>query len=133
VNCLDSLQSNFSVLFGACLADPDDSAEFGAGALLIDEFDDLIALKFETSTKAETTFRRIDDEARKSPRPAVQIYDQTGASLIDDTLRAAGFAGRKTDRSFNHWPTGSDSTPGIISSESKPLTKGAMFQATSSL
>ena len=56
MNCLDGFQSNFSSLFGACLADPDDSAEFGAGALLIEEFDYLTALKVETSTKAKTTF-----------------------------------------------------------------------------
>ena len=53
---LDGFQPDFSLLLGACFANPDHAAELGACALLIeDEFDYLTAPNVETSTQPETS------------------------------------------------------------------------------
>ncbi len=75
-NRLDSFQANFAFLLGAGFADPDHPAALGVGHVFIeDKFDNLTAPEVETSTHAETFFRRIDDEAGESLCLAVQIDD----------------------------------------------------------
>jgi len=115
---LDGFQADFSLLLGAGFADPDHAAALGAGRLFVeDKFDHLAVPKIETSAQPETFFRGIEDQAGEPLRLAVQIDDQAGAPLRHHTLRAAGFEDRKAGHSFNHWSTGSDSTPGLVSFE----------------
>jgi hypothetical protein len=115
---LGGFQPDFSRLLGAGFANPDHAAALGFEGLLIeDKFDPLPAPKVETSTQSEAFFRGIEDEAREYLRLAIQIDDQAGAPLQNNTLRAAGFGERKAGHSFNHWSTGSDGTPRIVSME----------------
>src|SRR5258708_2428050 len=90
----------------------------GLGHLFVeDKFDHLAAPKVETSAQPEAFFRGIEDEARGPLWLTVQIDDQAGAPLQHQTLRAAGFGDLKAGHSFNHWSTGSDATPGLVSFE----------------
>jgi hypothetical protein len=115
---LQGFQADFSILLGASFADPDHAAALRAGHLFVeDKFDHLAAPKVEASAQPEAFFRGIEDEAREPLWLTVQIDDQAGAPLRHQTLRAAGFGDLKAGHSFNHWSTGSDGTPGLVSFE----------------
>jgi len=115
---LDGFQADFSFLLGAGFADPDHTAPLGAERVFIeDKFDHMAASKVETSAQPEAFFRGIEDEAREPLWLTVQIDDQAGAPLQHQTVRAAGFGDSKAGHSFNHWSTGSDATPGLVSFE----------------
>jgi hypothetical protein len=98
---LNGLQADFSLLLGACFADPDHAAALRAGRFLIDgKFDHLASPEVETSAQPETFFRGIEDETGESLRLTVQIDDQAGAPLRHHTLRATAFGGRKAGHFF---------------------------------
>jgi hypothetical protein len=79
---------------------------------IVDNFDQLSALKAEAPAQPVALFRGIEDQTWDSFLVAIQIDDKAGAPLQQYTLRAAALGGRSAWHSFTPSFNGGDNTPG---------------------